>query len=64
MMGEVLVEQKKRQSMKKGKPTTRPTPVRCSKAQQRRAKKNAKRNTLTRLERGVRGEHLRNQKVA
>jgi hypothetical protein len=64
MMGEVLTEQKKRQSMRTGKPRTRVKPTRPSKASQRKAKRNEQRNRLTRLNRAVAGEHLRVTKVA
>lgn len=60
MMGEVLIEQRKRQTIRAAKPRVRPP----SKARQRKAKRNHQRNALERLNRGVHGEHLRNTKVA
>jgi hypothetical protein len=60
LIGQVIVEQRKRQTQRASKPRVRPP----SKARQRKAKKNQVRNAYARMQRSVQGEHLRNTKVA
>lgn len=60
LIGDVLVEQKKRQTEKAKTPRVRPP----SKAQQKRAKKNQAKNAMSRMQRGLQGDHLRNTKAA